>query len=97
MNLKTYPWVSIFSICILLAGHGASAKDIEVAGTLVAEGSRENIRIPVGNGGNNSAEPATFIPVTVINGGKSGPVLATIAGVHGYEYNSILALSLIHI
>ncbi|ALM92775.1 MULTISPECIES: M14 family metallopeptidase [Alteromonas] len=91
MNFKTYPWVSIVSICILLAGHGASAKDIDVAGTLVAEGSREDIIIPVGAGGNNSAELETFIPVTVINGVKSGPVLATIAGVHGYEYNSILA------
>ncbi len=87
MNFKTYPWVSIVSICILLAGHGASAKDIDVAGTLVAEGSREDIIIPVGAGGNNSAELETFIPVTVINGVKSGPVLATIAGVHGYEYN----------
>ncbi|WP_218396846.1 M14 family metallopeptidase [Alteromonas lipotrueae] len=91
MKFKTYSWVSILSICFLLVGFGASAKDIEVAGTLVAEGSRENISIPVGTGGGNSTEPETFIPVTVINGGKSGPVLATIAGVHGYEYNSILA------
>lgn len=91
MSFQKYFWVSIFSICILLAGHQASAKDISVAGIVVAEGSREDITIPVGANGNNSAESATFIPVTVINGVKSGPVLATIAGVHGYEYNSILA------
>jgi predicted deacylase len=33
------------------------------------------------------------IPVTVINGTKDGPTLALIAGVHGYEYPPILALT----
>ncbi len=32
------------------------------------------------------------IPVTVINGSKPGPVLALVAGNHGYEYPPILAL-----
>ena len=32
------------------------------------------------------------IPVTVINGARPGPVLALVAGTHGYEYTSILAL-----
>lgn len=34
----------------------------------------------------------TRIPVTVVNGSKSGKVLALVAGVHGYEYPPILAL-----
>jgi predicted deacylase len=34
-----------------------------------------------------------YIPLTVINGAKEGPVLALIAGVHGYEYPPILALT----
>jgi len=34
----------------------------------------------------------TNIPITVINGAKAGPVLALIAGNHGYEYPPILAL-----
>ncbi|MGB9907293.1 MAG: succinylglutamate desuccinylase/aspartoacylase family protein [Candidatus Saccharicenans sp.] len=37
-------------------------------------------------------DPATRIPVTVINGQKPGRVLAAVAGVHPYEYPPILAL-----
>jgi predicted deacylase len=33
------------------------------------------------------------IPVTVINGTKEGPVLALVAGTHGYEYPPILAMA----
>lgn len=36
--------------------------------------------------------PETFIPLTIINGSKSGKVLSLVAGVHGYEYPPILAL-----
>lgn len=35
---------------------------------------------------------ATQIPVSVIHGAQAGPVLALIAGNHGYEYTPILAL-----
>jgi predicted deacylase len=35
------------------------------------------------------------IPVTVFNGAKAGPVLALIAGNHGYEYPPILALQML--
>ncbi len=37
-------------------------------------------------------DAATRIPVTVVHGAKPGPVLALIAGTHGYEYPPILAL-----
>ena len=37
-------------------------------------------------------DASTEIPVTVIHGGRPGPVLALIAGNHGYEYPPILAL-----
>ncbi len=37
-------------------------------------------------------DAGTEIPVTVIHGGRPGPVLALIAGNHGYEYPPILAL-----
>jgi uncharacterized protein len=36
-------------------------------------------------------DPGTRIPVSVINGSAEGPVLALIAGNHGYEYPPILA------
>jgi predicted deacylase len=38
------------------------------------------------------AGEGTVIPVTVINGLNKGPVLACVAGIHGYEYPPILAL-----
>jgi predicted deacylase len=34
----------------------------------------------------------TSVPVTVLHGAKPGPVLALVAGTHGYEYPPILAL-----
>lgn len=37
-------------------------------------------------------DEGTRIPVTVIHGAKPGPVLALIAGTHGYEYAPILAM-----
>jgi predicted deacylase len=37
------------------------------------------------------ADGETRIPVTVINGASRGPVLAVVAGNHGYEYPPILA------
>ncbi len=33
------------------------------------------------------------VPITIINGVKDGPTLALIAGVHGYEYPPILAMT----
>jgi hypothetical protein len=37
-------------------------------------------------------DEATTIPITVLHGAKPGPVLALVAGNHGYEYTPILAL-----
>ncbi|HLH39654.1 MAG TPA: M14 family metallopeptidase [Bryobacteraceae bacterium] len=37
----------------------------------------------------------TAIPVTIFNGTRDGPVLALIAGNHGYEYPPILALQML--
>jgi predicted deacylase len=37
-------------------------------------------------------DPGTQIPITTIRGAEPGPVLALIAGNHGYEYPPILAL-----
>ena len=38
------------------------------------------------------AEAGTTIPFSILNGVRPGPVLALVAGVHGYEYPPILAL-----
>ncbi|MGH9841122.1 MAG: succinylglutamate desuccinylase/aspartoacylase family protein [Blastocatellia bacterium] len=44
------------------------------------------IQVPAGK------DEATQIPVSVIHGAKPGPVLALVAGNHGYEYTPIIAL-----
>ncbi len=50
------------------------------------ETARGWIEIPSGS------DPALRIPVAVVHGGKPGPVLALVAGSHGTEYASIVAL-----
>lgn len=44
------------------------------------------IEVPAG------VDAALSIPVVVVNGSKPGPVLALVAGAHGTEYTSIIAL-----
>jgi len=39
-----------------------------------------------------ASDPGLSIPVVVVNGAKPGPVLALVAGSHGTEYASIIAL-----
>lgn len=58
-----------------------------IADETVTPGSRADFRILVPEG----SDGETFIPVTVIHGAKPGPVLAAVAGVHGFEFASILA------
>lgn len=45
-----------------------------------------SIEIPAGK------DEATTLPISVVHGAKPGPVLALVAGNHGYEYTPILAL-----
>jgi predicted deacylase len=62
--------------------------DISV-GTVVARPGQKAtgfIQVPAG------VDAATNIPVIVINGAKPGPTLAAVAGAHGTEYASIIAL-----
>lgn len=58
-----------------------------IAGETITPGTRADLRIAVPEG----SDGATFIPVTVIHGTKPGKVLAMVAGVHGFEFASILA------
>lgn len=60
---------------------------IAIAGETIAPGTRADFRIIVPEG----SDEATFIPVTVIHGRQAGKVLAMVAGVHGFEFASILA------
>lgn len=60
---------------------------LSIAGQTVSAGTRADLRILVPAG----VDGETFIPVTVIHGAKPGKVLAMVAGVHGFEFASILA------
>jgi predicted deacylase len=75
-----------FSLVLLAAM--AYAADLSV-GTATAPTGRKAtgfIQVPAG------VDAATSIPVIVVNGAKPGPTLALVAGSHGTEYASILAL-----
>lgn len=39
-----------------------------------------------------AGDDGTTIPITIVHGARPGPVLALVAGMHGYEYTPILAL-----
>jgi predicted deacylase len=40
----------------------------------------------------DGVDAGTRIPVSVVHGARPGPVLALVAGTHGYEYTSVIAL-----
>ena len=65
-------------------------KTLKVGEVTTAPGEKQSgfIVVPAG-----TDAPEIKIPVTVVNGSKEGPVLALIAGVHGYEYPPVLAMA----
>lgn len=78
-----------FLLALFLAAGSAAAERAFTVGDLVASpGERVSgfLTVPAG------VDQGTRIPLTVIHGAKPGPVLALIAGTHGYEYAPIVAL-----
>jgi len=77
-----------FLIPIAHVAHADTGNSFEFAGTEISAGTRSDFRliVPAADG-----EPETFIPVSVLHGATPGPVLATISGVHGYEFAPIIA------
>src|SRR5712692_4519210 len=63
-------------------------KNFSVGTIVAAPGARASgfLEVPKGSG------PGTRIPVTLIHGAKPGPVLALVAGTHGYEYSPVMAM-----
>ena len=64
-------------------------KALSIGGIQAKAGTRTSGFIPVPAG----VDSATHIPVTIVRGTRPGPVLALVAGTHGYEYSPILALN----
>ena len=83
--------IGLFMITALLLISGAEAQDRSVftVGTATAaRGQKVTGTIDVPSG----IDTSTSIPVAVIHGSRPGPVLALVAGAHGTEYTSIIAL-----
>ena len=74
---------------VLSAAAAAGAQDtLTVGGVTARRGEKQSgwMDVPAG------ADAGTRIPVSVVHGAKPGHVLALIAGTHGYEYTSVVAL-----
>lgn len=65
-----------------------SAEPLRVGDAIAPPGAKASGWIVVPDG----ADPGTRVPVSVVHGARPGPVLALVAGTHGYEYTSIIAL-----
>ena len=66
----------------------AGADPFSVGGITASKGTRVSgfLNVPAGT------DAGSKIPITVIHGATPGPVLALLAGIHGYEYPPITAL-----
>jgi predicted deacylase len=73
----------LLALCV-----SAGAATLTVGTASAPAGQRANglLQVPAG------VDAAASIPVIVINGAKPGPTLALVAGAHGTEYASIIAL-----
>ncbi|HET7294539.1 MAG TPA: succinylglutamate desuccinylase/aspartoacylase family protein [Vicinamibacteria bacterium] len=85
LNMKGTPAAS----AALSAGTGTTSEEALSVGSVTArrgEAASGWIEVPDG------VDAGARIPVSVVHGAKPGPVLALIAGTHGYEYTSVVAL-----
>ena len=82
--------ITVVSLLLLLASFSFAQdrKTFTVGTATAARGQKTTgtIQVPAGS------DAALSIPVAVIHGAKPGPVLALVAGAHGTEYTSIIAL-----
>ncbi|HBX26278.1 MAG TPA: succinylglutamate desuccinylase [Gammaproteobacteria bacterium] len=79
----------VFLLSLLIAiSLCVSADDFTVGEITVPRGERVSGFITVPKG----LDEGSTIPVTILHGASDGPVLALIAGIHGYEYPPITAL-----
>ncbi len=82
-------WLAVFGFLLSTLCIADENTTINIGGYSIDPNSRLDINIEVPKG---EKDPATIIPISVIHGSQKGPIIATVAGVHGYEYTSILAM-----
>lgn len=81
-------FIAVLSLFAGLAVAAAQVRDFRVGSLVVKPGETASGYLDVPKKG----DEGTVIPVLVVHGTRPGPVLACVAGVHGYEYPPILAL-----
>src|SRR5690349_1111769 len=79
--------IAVALVCVDFAA-GQERRTFTVGSATAARGQKATgtIEVPAGT------DAALSIPVVVVHGEKPGPVLALVAGSHGTEYTSIIAL-----
>ena len=85
--MTAFPKVFLFLVLSAIPLY-ANADNFTVGEITVPRGERVSGFIIVPEG----MDEGTTIPVTIVHGASDGPVLALIAGIHGYEYPPITAL-----
>jgi predicted deacylase len=76
------------TVVVMALAPAAFAQSLSVGTAKAERGQKANgfLEVPAGS------DAATSIPVSVVHGAKPGPVLAIVAGSHGTEYASIVAV-----
>jgi len=78
-----------FLFCACLAAPAVAQAPLTVGPVTAESGTTASGELIVPARG---SDPATIIPITVVNGARPGPVLALVAAVHGFEYPPVIAL-----
>lgn len=85
-------WIRLMLVLLVAIGCAtptvAQQQSFAVGTIVAAPGGKASGWLEVPKG----VDEGTRIPVTVIHGAKPGPVLALVAGTHGYEYPPIVAM-----
>lgn len=71
---------------LLFAAAGLAQEPLDIGKVAAGQAASGFLEVPAG------VDEGTRIPVTVVRGATPGPVLAVLAGVHGYEYSPVLAV-----
>lgn len=79
---------SLLVVLCLVAASLAANPALTVGGITARPGEKVSGWLDVPKG----SDEGTRLPVTIVNGRADGPVLALVAGVHGYEYAAVVAL-----
>jgi predicted deacylase len=83
-RMSIHAFVSFFLLSTILSAQ----QSFRIGTATAAPGQKATgyLEVPAG------VDPATNIPVVVVNGAKPGKVLALVSGAHGTEYTSIIAI-----